>query len=257
VTWCFGSIRYFGGGPVAPAQRPLNSRPNLFEVEDIAVSISKVIKHHNVFPEFRYLFLLDQIRREFDYTVEIVPDDMLSAAAYVDNKRKRLFLRASIHTFGLKGETHPLMVLYHEFVHIFQNDQGIRHKAPGFDLRKLSDLTERWDELIANRVAGAIAVPFAEALALGCSDAADLIRFFHVTRDAAKQRMPQIKEMIIERRSLQKQAISSKILAALQDYESKTNSKWPAPGSADTELGVLMEPEVCHGATEVYTGVQA
>jgi hypothetical protein len=33
--------------------------------------------------------------------------------------------------------------------------------------------------------------------------------------------------------------------------------EWPAPGSADTELGVLMEPEVCHGATEVYTGVQA
>jgi hypothetical protein len=32
---------------------------------------------------------------------------------------------------------------------------------------------------------------------------------------------------------------------------------WPAPGSADTELGVLMEPEVCDGATEVYTGVQA
>jgi hypothetical protein len=28
---------------------------------------------------------------------------------------------------------------------------------------------------------------------------------------------------------------------------------WPAPGSADTELGVLMEPEVCHGETEVYT----
>ena len=33
--------------------------------------------------------------------------------------------------------------------------------------------------------------------------------------------------------------------------------RWPAPGSADTELGVLMEPEVCHGETEVYTGVQA
>ena len=30
---------------------------------------------------------------------------------------------------------------------------------------------------------------------------------------------------------------------------------WPAPGSADTELGVLMEPEVCHGETEVYAGV--
>ena len=34
----------------------------------------------------------------------------------------------------------------------------------------------------------------------------------------------------------------------------KDNS-WPAPGSEDTELGVLMELEVCHGATEVYAGV--
>ncbi len=32
---------------------------------------------------------------------------------------------------------------------------------------------------------------------------------------------------------------------------------WPAPGFTDTELGVLMEPEVCYGATEVYEGVQA
>jgi hypothetical protein len=32
---------------------------------------------------------------------------------------------------------------------------------------------------------------------------------------------------------------------------------WPAPGSADTELGVLMEPEVSHGETEVYPRVQA
>ena len=40
------------------------------------------------------------------------------------------------------------------------------------------------------------------------------------------------------------------ILGGSQNY-------WPAPGSADTELGVLMEPEVCHGETEVYTGVQA
>jgi hypothetical protein len=33
--------------------------------------------------------------------------------------------------------------------------------------------------------------------------------------------------------------------------------EWPAPGSADTELGVLMEAEVCHGETEVHTRVQA
>jgi non-homologous end joining protein Ku len=32
---------------------------------------------------------------------------------------------------------------------------------------------------------------------------------------------------------------------------------WPAPGSADTELGVLMEREVGHGETDVYAGVQA
>ena len=33
--------------------------------------------------------------------------------------------------------------------------------------------------------------------------------------------------------------------------------KWPAPGSEDTELGVLMELEVRHGETEVYPRVQA
>jgi hypothetical protein len=32
---------------------------------------------------------------------------------------------------------------------------------------------------------------------------------------------------------------------------------WPAPGSEDTELGVFMGPEVSHGATKVYTRVQA
>jgi hypothetical protein len=34
-------------------------------------------------------------------------------------------------------------------------------------------------------------------------------------------------------------------------------AQWPAPDSEDTELGVLMEREVCHGETEVHTGVQA
>ena len=33
--------------------------------------------------------------------------------------------------------------------------------------------------------------------------------------------------------------------------------KWPAPGSEDTELGVLMELEVGHGETKVYPRVQA
>ena len=46
-------------------------------------------------------------------------------------------------------------------------------------------------------------------------------------------------------------------VAAFSLYFSISTQQWPAPGSADTELGVLMEPEVCHGETEVYTGVQA
>jgi uncharacterized membrane protein HdeD (DUF308 family) len=36
-----------------------------------------------------------------------------------------------------------------------------------------------------------------------------------------------------------------------------TLAVWAAPGSEDTKLGVLMEPEVRHGAAEVYAGVQA
>ena len=37
----------------------------------------------------------------------------------------------------------------------------------------------------------------------------------------------------------------------------KNRLLWPAPGSEDTELGVLMELEVGHGETEVYPRVQA
>ena len=32
---------------------------------------------------------------------------------------------------------------------------------------------------------------------------------------------------------------------------------WPAPGFEDTEIGVFMEPEVDHGETKIYAGVQA
>ena len=43
----------------------------------------------------------------------------------------------------------------------------------------------------------------------------------------------------------------------LTDVANELRDRWPAPGSEDTELGVLMEPEVGHGETEVYAGVQA
>ena len=48
--------------------------------------------------------------------------------------------------------------------------------------------------------------------------------------------------------------IASKLAQA---HDLATQGKWPAPGSEDTELGVLMEPEVGHGETEVYARVQA
>jgi hypothetical protein len=41
------------------------------------------------------------------------------------------------------------------------------------------------------------------------------------------------------------------------DFSSLVKAFWPAPGSEDTELGVLMELEVGHGEAEVYAGVQA
>lgn len=42
-----------------------------------------------------------------------------------------------------------------------------------------------------------------------------------------------------------------------KDWDGALHADWPAPGFEDTELGVFMEPEVCHGTTEVYAGVQA
>lgn len=32
---------------------------------------------------------------------------------------------------------------------------------------------------------------------------------------------------------------------------------WPAPGSEDTELGVILEPEVVYGTQTLWTRVQA
>jgi hypothetical protein len=44
---------------------------------------------------------------------------------------------------------------------------------------------------------------------------------------------------------------------ARKRYKPEVPIVWPAPGSEDTEFGVLMEPEVGHGETEVYPRVQA
>ena len=48
------------------------------------------------------------------------------------------------------------------------------------------------------------------------------------------------------------QSVHETVNRIWRDYQ-----EWPAPGSEDTEFGVLMEPEVRHGEAEVYAGVQA
>jgi transposase len=40
-------------------------------------------------------------------------------------------------------------------------------------------------------------------------------------------------------------------------HATREADNWPAPGSEDTKFGVKLEPEVCHGQTEVYARVQA
>ena len=49
------------------------------------------------------------------------------------------------------------------------------------------------------------------------------------------------------------------LLLAEERYQRhpQEEQEWPAPGSEDTELGVLMELEVRHGEASVYAGVQA
>ena len=47
------------------------------------------------------------------------------------------------------------------------------------------------------------------------------------------------------------------VFAKLKTVLRKIAAYWPAPGSEDTELGVLMELEVGHGETEVHAGIQA
>ena len=49
--------------------------------------------------------------------------------------------------------------------------------------------------------------------------------------------------------------LKSPSIIPLQPTVEPEQEPWPAPGSEDTELGVLMELEVDHGETEVYTRV--
>lgn len=208
--------------------------PGLFQIEETAASISKAIGLNDIFPRFRYRFLFDQFktRRFGRYEIQIVCDDDLDAAATLDSPNKKLYLKASIHAFGLRGDPHPLMTLLHEAVHVFLKHRGVRNKIPGSDIRKLKNANEKFDEWIANRVAGAIAMPFIEAVERECYREDDLIRVFGVTSAAAKQRIQQIDEMRREWIA-PKKASTERFWKALRDYENKTGSR----------LGIVQDEE--------------
>jgi hypothetical protein len=53
------------------------------------------------------------------------------------------------------------------------------------------------------------------------------------------------------------EAFAASRLSMMRPQVEGTVTVWPAPGSEDAELGVFMEPEVGHGETKVYAGVQA
>ena len=69
---------------------------------------------------------------------------------------------------------------------------------------------------------------------------------------AVKTRLDRVEEKV-DRLDEKVDGVERKVDA----LDRKIDVKWPAPGSEDTELGVLMEPEVGHGEAEVYTRVQA
>jgi hypothetical protein len=69
--------------------------------------------------------------------------------------------------------------------------------------------------------------------------------------------MTKLFEQAIARLRQLPETIQDRAARALMLQLEEEPEPWPAPGSEDTELGVLMEPEVDHGETEVYAGVQA
>ena len=82
-------------------------------------------------------------------------------------------------------------------------------------------------------------------------------------RHGSKDRCVQARVTAFLRKSLAKAAQDVLTLETMARTEGllgerqRITDAWPAPGSEDTELGVLMEPEVGHGETEVYPRVQA
>jgi len=82
-------------------------------------------------------------------------------------------------------------------------------------------------------------------------------QFTAVSKNVAKYSLEKALRLMLPEPRGDFSAVGEKILQELNHLKLARPTRWPAPGSADTELGVFMGPEVSHGETKVYAGVQA
>ncbi|SEM76821.1 hypothetical protein SAMN05443254_103625 [Bradyrhizobium sp. OK095] len=229
----FIAIRIWGSKIMAPPGRGTISYPSLEELEATAIFIASKLNWDTIFPQLRFGFLLDKLLGKDlgPLTLDVVPDGSIKGEAFVDYPARRLVLIESLYAEGLRGRPHPLMTLLHESVHLCLEHEGIRRKVPHSDIRLLSSRHEKLDEWIANRVAGAIAVPAAAAIRLNCRTAQDLVQHFFVTPLAASYRIQQVEAL---RRSItgQPRALPPSAVELLTSLEKLTGRRL---GSLDNE----------------------
>ncbi len=81
--------------------------------------------------------------------------------------------------------------------------------------------------------------------------------FFAISRTEVIARSPVLSEYLLKNFVSDDKLIATLVIALAASSARYKKARWPAPGSEDTELGVLMGPEGGHGATAVYARVQA
>lgn len=147
-----------------------------------------------------------------------------------------------------KGELHPDYInakfsLSHQDGNLYEQDFAIPCNVRVFN-EDFRNENLRWDD----------ANGFTPILILGSENIEK--------RDALTRKEGERDKLGVEITDREKDA--AKLEKAISEAETECAGQiarelgiWSAPGSEDTELGVLMEPEVDHGEAEVHTRVQA
>jgi hypothetical protein len=184
-------------------RRKIFANPSLEQIEEAARLFAKKIHFGAVLPIFQYEELINNISNLFPgIDIEIVPDTLLAPAeARVDGQNRKLQIASTLNKRGISGEPHPLMTLVHELCHIYlahifpSSTSGIsRSKIPGLKLMGKRNLRERNDEWVANRVAGAVLMPFNPNRGPP-KNINDLLDRHFVTPRAASERLPQLQHL--------------------------------------------------------------